>query len=99
MTHFAKISNGKVIEIIVAEPSFFDTFIDTTPGQWIEISTPVGIGYGYDTESGVFIPPQKYASWTLDEENFVWVAPTPKPNDGDFYVWDEETTSWIGDTN
>jgi len=38
MSHFAKVLDGKVIQVIVAEPEFFDTFVDSSPGQWIQTS-------------------------------------------------------------
>jgi hypothetical protein len=38
MAHFAKVCDGKVVQVIVAEPEFFDTFIDSSPGQWIQTS-------------------------------------------------------------
>ena len=53
-----------------------------------------GIGYSYDSVADVFIAPQPFASWSLDE-NFDWEAPTPKPVDDKFYRWDEDTTSWV----
>lgn len=52
-----------------------------------------GIGYRYDPVADVFIAPQPYPSWSLDE-NHDWQAPTPMPQDGKMYVWDEGTTSW-----
>jgi hypothetical protein len=52
-----------------------------------------GIGYFYDAVADVFIAPQPYPSWLLDN-NFDWQAPTPYPNDG-LYFWDEDTLSWI----
>jgi hypothetical protein len=51
-----------------------------------------GIGYSYDSVNDVFITPQPYPSWSLDK-NFDWQAPTAKP-DG-FYIWNEDTLSWI----
>ncbi len=51
-----------------------------------------GIGYSWDGTG--FAPPQPYGSWALDE-NYVWQPPTPMPDDGLFYEWDEATTSWI----
>jgi hypothetical protein len=51
-----------------------------------------GIGYTYDPVADVFITPQPYASWSLDD-NFDWQAPTPRPEGN--YVWDEDTLSWI----
>ena len=52
-----------------------------------------GIGHTYDSVNDVFIAPQPYPSWTLDE-NFDWQPPTPKPEDDGIYTWNESTTSW-----
>ena len=41
-----------------------------------------------------FIPPQPFASWTLDEDTCQWEAPVAYPSDGKFYSWNEETKSW-----
>ncbi len=51
MAHFAKVNNGIVEQVIVAEPEFFDTFVDSSPGQWIQTSynTKGGIHYNPDT--------------------------------------------------
>jgi hypothetical protein len=38
MGHFAKVVNGKVTQVIVAEPEFFNTFVDSSPGTWIQTS-------------------------------------------------------------
>jgi hypothetical protein len=54
-----------------------------------------GIGYTYDAQRDAFIPPQPFASWTLNESTAQWEAPTPMPDDGKMYSWDEATTSWI----
>jgi hypothetical protein len=52
-----------------------------------------GIGYTYDLVNDVFISPQPYPSWSLDE-NFDWQAPTPRP-EGMGWYWDEATLSWV----
>ncbi len=52
-----------------------------------------GIGYSYDPVVDVFIAPQPYASWALDE-NYDWQAPTPRP-EGMGWYWDEDTLIWI----
>lgn len=52
-------------------------------------------GFTYDAVRDAFIPPQPFASWTLDEETCWWVAPTPMPTDGNSYYWDEPTLTWI----
>ena len=36
MAHYAKVRNGKVVQVIVAEKEFFDTFVDSSPGEWIQ---------------------------------------------------------------
>ena len=54
-----------------------------------------GIGFTYDEDRDAFIPPQPYASWVLDEQTCRWEAPTPYPDDGVMYQWDEETTDWV----
>jgi hypothetical protein len=45
MAHYAKVNNGLVEQVIVAEAEFFDTFVDSSPGQWIQTS--------YNTHGGV----------------------------------------------
>lgn len=49
MGHYAKVSNGKVVKVIVAEASFFDNFVDDSPGKWIKTS--------YNTRGGVHYQP------------------------------------------
>ena len=49
MGHFAKVSNGKVTRVIVAEADFFNNFVDDSPGQWIQTS--------YNTRGGVHYAP------------------------------------------
>jgi hypothetical protein len=118
MAHFAKIQNGKVTKVIVAEPEFFDTFVDDSPGQWLQTSYNTrggvhydpetgepdggvalrmnfaGIGYDYNAALDAFIPSKPYDSWVLNEETCLWEPPTPYPDDGEMYQWDESTTSW-----
>ena len=54
-----------------------------------------GIGYTYDSGRDAFIPPQQFASWTLNETSCIWEAPTPKPTDGKVYSWNEEQLAWV----
>ena len=51
-----------------------------------------GIGYKYDADADVFVAPQPYPSWTLDN-NYDWQPPTPKPEGN--YVWFEPNQVWI----
>jgi hypothetical protein len=54
-----------------------------------------GIGYSYDETRDAFIPPTPYASWVLDEDTCLWVAPVPMPDDGGIYTWDEDAGDWV----
>jgi hypothetical protein len=53
-----------------------------------------GIGYLYLEEHDIFVPPKFYNSWVLDLDMAVWIAPIPYPNDGNEYVWNEDSISW-----
>jgi hypothetical protein len=54
-----------------------------------------GVGYTYNATRDAFIPPQPFPSWVLNEDTCLWDAPTSYPTDGQFYQWDEATTSWV----
>ena len=54
-----------------------------------------GIGYTYDESRDAFIAPKLYASWVLNEATCLWEPPIPYPEDGAYYIWDEETTDWV----
>jgi hypothetical protein len=117
MSHFAKVLDGRVIQVIVAEADFFDTFVDSSPGSWIQTSyntrsgvhygpdgqpdggealrgNYAGVGYTYDAVNDVFVAPQPFPSWVLDQTTWLWSAPVPHPVDDQRYVWDEITVSW-----
>jgi len=94
VTHFAKCPDGKVIQVIVAEPEFFDTFVDSSPGQWIQTSynTRGGVHYGADGEpdGGVALR-GNYAGigYTYDSVNDVFYAPQP------YGSWVLNQTTWL----
>ena len=52
------------------------------------------VGFSYDFEKDAFISPKFYPSWTLNETTCKWEAPIARPNDGNSYLWNEETQSW-----
>jgi hypothetical protein len=56
-----------------------------------------GVGYKYDLEFDVFIPPRPYLSWKLNYETFQWEAPTPMPDAIENYVWrwSEINKEWV----
>ncbi len=94
MGHFAKVCDGKVIQVIVAELEFFDSFIDSSPGQWIQTS--------YNTKGGIHLgqngkPDGKEAlrgnyagiGYVYDATNDVFYAPQPYPS------WILNNTTWL----
>ena len=54
-----------------------------------------GIGFTYDNVRDAFIPPQPFNSWSLNQDTYQWEPPTPRPNDGNPYYWDENSLSWL----
>jgi len=94
MSHFAKVLDGKVINIIVAEPEFFNTFVDSSPGQWIQTSynTRGNIHYGQDgqPDGGVALR-GNYAGigYTYDAAHDVFYAPQP------YASWVLNQTTWL----
>jgi hypothetical protein len=52
MGTYAKVSEGRVTQVIVAEPEFFQSFVDTSPGEWIQTS--------FNTRGGVHYKPNSY---------------------------------------
>ena len=110
MSHFAKVINGLVVEVIVAEQDFINTLPDAS--SWIQTSynthggehklggeplrkNYAGIGFTYDRIKNAFIPPKPFASWILNEDTCLWGAPVLMPQDSKTYKWDEEQTNWI----
>ena len=88
MSSYAKVVDGKVTNVIVAEAEFFDTFIDDSPGKWIQTS--------YNTFGGVHklggTPLRKnFASvgFNYDKTNDAFYAPQP------FASWTLNTTSYL----
>ena len=96
MAHFAKVCDGKVVQVIVAEPEFFNTFVDSSPGEWIQTSynTRGGVHYGQDgnPDGGVALR-GNYAGigFTYDRTNDVFYAPSPFPS------WTLNNTTWTWD--
>jgi hypothetical protein len=89
MAHFAKVQDGIVTKVIVAEPEFFDTFVDDSPGRWVQTS--------YNTHGGVHAsggtPLRKNyagAGFTYDVQRDAFIPPQP------FAGWtlNEDTCLW-----
>jgi hypothetical protein len=107
MAHWAKIDENNIVtQVTVGDNSDpngdegYQWLIDNLGGTWIKTSYNnkirkqyAGIGFTYDPIVDVFISPQPFPSWSLDE-NYDWQAPIPYPNDGLIYVWNEEDQDW-----
>ena len=91
MSHFAKVIDGVVTEVLVIEQDVIDTGLFGDPALFVQTSyntrggqhsegRPLrknfaGIGFTYDPKRDAFIPPQPAPSWTLDEDTCLWVEP------------------------
>ena len=111
MSHFAKVENGTVTQVIVAEQDVIDsglfgtgwvqTSYNTYGGQHTNGGVPLrknyaGVGFTYDSVRDAFYAPKPYESWILDEATCIWQAPTPMPTDENkMYAWDEATLNWV----
>lgn len=58
-----------------------------------------GIGYTYDLNNDVFYPQQPFPSWIIESPSWTWTAPTSHPTDGNMYLWNEDTISWVAITD
>ena len=90
MSHFAKVLDGKVVQVIVAEPEFFNTFVDTSPGQWIQTSYNT---YGNKHDLGGTPLRGNFAGvgFIYDSKHDVFYPPKPHPNsvlNTDTWTWD-----------
>ena len=88
MSHFAKVLNGKVVQVIVAEQEFFNTFVDTSPGQWIQTSYNT---YGNQHKLGGTPLRGNYAGvgYVYDSKNDVFYEPKP------YASWTLNQSTWL----
>lgn len=93
MSHFAKVLDGKVVQVIVAEPEFFNTFVDTSPGTWIQTSYNT---YGNAHKLNGTPLRGNYAGigFNYDHANDVFYAPSPYAS----WVLNESTWLWEAPT-
>jgi len=97
MAHYAKVINGKVVKVIVAEASFFDNFVDDSPGKWIQTSYNTRGGVHYQPDSSIPSEDQSKAlrgnyagiGYTYDSTLDAFYAPQP------FDSWTLNTGSYL----
>ena len=89
MAHFAKVNNGIVEQVIVAEPEFFTTFVDSSPGEWIQTSYNT---YGGIHKNGGTPLRKNYAGigFTYNRTKDAFIPPKPFNS----WVLDEQTCLW-----
>lgn len=95
MAHFAKVENGIVVTVIVAEQDFIDTLEDKE--KWIQTSYNTRGGKHYDENNVEDNKPplrKNYAGigYSYDEEIDAFIPQKPS----DYYSWvlNEETCLW-----
>jgi len=93
MAHYAKVQNGLVTQVIVAEPEFFDTFVDSSPGEWIQ--TSYNTRGGQHTQGGTPLR-KNYAGigYSYNAQLDAFIPPKPYTS----WTLDEETCHWNAPT-
>jgi hypothetical protein len=101
MSHFAKLNNNIVTEVIVAEQDFINSGLVGDSFLWVQTSYNENfrknfatVGSSYDATRDAFIPPKPYASWALNETTCLWECPVVYPDDGKRYTWNETDQTW-----
>lgn len=98
MGHFAKVVDGVVTQVIVAEPEFFNTFVDSSPGQWLQTSYNTRGGVHYEPNSDTPSADQSKAlrknyagvGYTYDAQRDAFIPQKPFAS----WVLDEQTCYW-----
>ena len=105
MAHFAELDENNIVLRVIRvddahEADGENWCHEFAGGRWKQTSynnniryNYAGIGYHYDADADAFHAPRIYASWSLNED-FIWQPPTPYPDDGKHYVWDEANLKW-----
>ena len=89
MSHFAKVVDGIVTQVIVAEPEFFQTFVDSSPGEWIQTSYNT---HGGQHRNGGTPLRKNYAGigYSYDRTKDAFIPPKPYPS----WVLNDDTCLW-----
>lgn len=90
---FGVVDNNLIVNIIVADSK--EIAENVTQKICVEYTeeNSLGIGYYWSEEWNKYIQPSEYPSWQYNGD--AWESPVPYPNDGEEYVWDEPSTSWL----
>ena len=97
MAHYAKVVDGMVVQVIVAESDFFNTFVDDSPGEWVQTSynTVGGVHYGQDGQpDGGTALRKNYAGIGFHYDGTGFYTPTPYASwtlNSTTYLWEAPT--------
>lgn len=108
MAHYAYLNQNNIVVAVIVGKDETELIDGLDTETYYALGTPytvkrtsyngnirkqyASIGFYFDSINDVFIAPQPYPSWSLDE-NFDWQPPTPRP-DGDYY-WNEDLGEWV----
>lgn len=111
MAHFAQINENNIVEQVLVVPDEQQhrgndyLSIDLgLGGLWVQTSYNgtvrkmfAGIGYTYNQDLDVFLPPKPYPSWIIDPIEKIWISPIERPIEveGKVYIWNEENQNWV----
>jgi hypothetical protein len=111
MAHFAQIDENNVVVQVLVVPDeqqhrgqeyMSDDLM--LGGRWVQTSYNsnirgmyAGVGYIFNEELDIFLPPQPYPSWVINTEFGYWESPIPRPTEieGKVHIWDEDTLQWV----
>jgi hypothetical protein len=110
MAHYAFLNENNIVTEVIVGIDETETIDGLLPETWygdyrsqVCVRTSyngkirkqfAGVGFTYNPVADVFISPQPFASWTLDN-NYDWQPPTAVPTDGKNYSWDETLLQWV----
>ena len=109
MAHYAYLDNNNIVVAVTVGKDETELIDGLDTETYYALGTPytvkrtsyngnirkqyAGIGFTYDAVNDVFVAPQPFASWSLDND-FNWQPPTPMPTDGEWY-WNEALQVWV----
>jgi hypothetical protein len=110
MAHYAFLDESNIVIEVISGIDEDQLIEETSPEKWYEefrgqkcIRTSynskirknfAGIGYYYDEKNDYFISPKPFESWTLNKDLAIWEPPISRPEDNNFYDWNENAKTW-----
>lgn len=111
MAHFAEINSDNIVVRVLVVPDEEEQrgeeFLSVDlglGGRWIQTSYNgnirglfAGVGFLYNEELDVFLPPKPYESWVINTELKCWESPVGRPeiSNTEAAIWDETNQQWV----